>query len=86
MSLVMVVLWVLGGLLAGLLAGVVMRRGGYGLRWDVIVGLLGSIVGSWLFLALGPSPEAGMLVVVAVAFAGAAIPIVAQRTMWPTTA
>jgi uncharacterized membrane protein YeaQ/YmgE (transglycosylase-associated protein family) len=82
----MVVSWVLVGVLAGVLAGYVMKRGGYGLRWDIILGVVGSIVGSWIFLALGVSPGAGMLTMVVVAFVGAAIPIVAQRKTWPTIA
>ena len=82
MSFTMFVTWVLAGLLAGVLAGLVMKRGGYGLRWDIILGL----VGSWIFLALGISPEAGMLTTAVVAFVGAAIPIVAQRKVWPTIA
>jgi uncharacterized membrane protein YeaQ/YmgE (transglycosylase-associated protein family) len=59
--------------------GLVMERGGYGLRWDIILGVVGSTVGSWIFLALGISPEAGMVTMAVVAFVGAAIPIVAQR-------
>jgi uncharacterized membrane protein YeaQ/YmgE (transglycosylase-associated protein family) len=43
-------------------------------------------VGSWIFQVLGVSPGAGMVVVAVVAFVGAAIPIVAQRKIWPTTA
>jgi len=58
----------------------------FGLRWDIILGLVGSIGGSWIFLALGVSPEAGMVTMAVVAFVGAAIPIVAQRKTWPTIA
>ena len=83
MNLVMFAMW---GLLAGWLAGFVMKRGGYGLRWDIILGLVGSIVGSWIFWVLGVSPEAGMVTMAVVAFVGAAIPIVAQRKIWPTIA
>jgi uncharacterized membrane protein YeaQ/YmgE (transglycosylase-associated protein family) len=49
MTLVMFVLWVLVGLLAGWLAGFVMRLGGYGLRGDTLLGLVGGIVGSRIF-------------------------------------
>jgi uncharacterized membrane protein YeaQ/YmgE (transglycosylase-associated protein family) len=45
MNLVMFGLRVLVGLLAGWLAGVVMKRGGYGLRGDSTLGLVGSLVG-----------------------------------------
>lgn len=86
MSLAMFVSWVVVGALAGVLAGYVMKRGGYGLRWDIGLGVVGSIVGSWIFLALRLSPDAGMVVMVLVAFVGAAIPIVAQRKTWPTIA
>jgi uncharacterized membrane protein YeaQ/YmgE (transglycosylase-associated protein family) len=46
------------------------------------LGLVGSIVGSWIFQALGVSPEAGLVVLVVVAFVGAALVIVAQRKVW----
>ena len=46
--------WVLVGVLAGMLAGLVMKRGGHGLKTDLVLGLVGSIGGSWLFRALGP--------------------------------
>lgn len=86
MSFAMFVSWILVGGLAGVLAGVVMERGGYGLRWDIMLGVVGSTVGSWIFLALGISPDAGMATLAVVAFVGAAIPIVAQRKAWPTIA
>ena len=36
------------GLLAGWLAGVLMKGGGYGLIGDLLLGLVGSVVGGWL--------------------------------------
>jgi len=75
--------WVLAGLLAGVLAGWVMKRGGYGLRWDITLGLLGGIGVSWILRAVGVVPGAGIVVAI-IAFVGAAIPIVVQRKMWPT--
>jgi uncharacterized membrane protein YeaQ/YmgE (transglycosylase-associated protein family) len=86
MSLVMFTLWILAGLLAGLLAGVVIKRGGHGLRWDIILGLVGSIVGSAIYRALGFSPDAGVIAIVMIAFVGAAGVIAVQRAMWPTVA
>ena len=86
MNLVMFALWVLVGLLAGWLAGVVIKRGGYGLRGDIILGLIGSLVGGGIIWALGISPEAGMVAVAGVAFVGAAIVIVLQRKIWPAIA
>ena len=86
MNVVMFPIVVLRGVLAGWLAGFVMERGGHGLKWDIVLGLAGSAVGSWIFWALGVSPGAGLALVAGVAFVGAAIPIVAQRKIWPTIA
>jgi uncharacterized membrane protein YeaQ/YmgE (transglycosylase-associated protein family) len=57
---------------------------GYGLKWDIVLGLAGSAVGSWIFWALGASPGAGLAVLAVVAFLGAALAIVVQRQIWPT--
>jgi uncharacterized membrane protein YeaQ/YmgE (transglycosylase-associated protein family) len=84
MSFAMFVSWVLVGVLAGVLAGLVMKRGGYGLKWDVILGLVGSVGGSWIFRLLGIFPGAGMVAMVVVAVIGAAIPILVQRKLRPT--
>lgn len=83
MSLVMFGMWVLVGLLASGLARFVMRRGGYGLRADVVLGLVGSLTAGAIFWVLGTSPETGVVAVAMVAFGGAATLIVAQRKIWP---
>ncbi len=57
--------------------------GSYGVTGDISLGIGGSIVGSWIFQALGVSPEAGGFVLGVVAFVGAASLIVAQRKVWP---
>jgi uncharacterized membrane protein YeaQ/YmgE (transglycosylase-associated protein family) len=77
----MFVAWVVVGLLAGWLAGFAMKGGGYGLVGDLVLGLVGSVVGGWLF-HLGLSTGRGMFSTVVVAFIGAVIVIVAQRTLW----
>jgi uncharacterized membrane protein YeaQ/YmgE (transglycosylase-associated protein family) len=84
MSFTMFVTWVLLGALAGVLAGLVMKRGGYGLKNDIILGLLGSIGAGWIFRAVGVFPGAGIVATAFVAFIGAAILIVAQRMLRPT--
>jgi uncharacterized membrane protein YeaQ/YmgE (transglycosylase-associated protein family) len=84
MGLVISSIFVLVGGLAGWLAGHVMRRGGFGLQWDLTLGLAGSALSSWVFWALGVSPDVALPLLPIVAFTGAAIPIVAQRKLWPT--
>jgi len=77
-------MWILAGVLAGLLAGWVMKRGGYGLSWDITLGLVGSIGGSWILRSLGFYPGAGIIATAVVAFIVAVIPIVAQRKFFAT--
>lgn len=40
------------GLIAGWLAGKLVRGGGFGLIGDIIIGVIGAFVGSWLFRVL----------------------------------
>ena len=65
--------WILVGLIAGWLAGKVMRGGGYGPVVDIILGLLGGVVGGWVFGLLGIMPGSGMVPSIVVAFVGAVI-------------
>jgi uncharacterized membrane protein YeaQ/YmgE (transglycosylase-associated protein family) len=45
---VSILAWIVLGLVAGWLAGLLMRGGGYGLVGDLVLGVLGAIVGGWL--------------------------------------
>ena len=72
MSFAMFVTWVLVGVVAGVLAGLVVQRGGYGLKRDVILGLVGSVGASVIFRTLGVLTEAGIAVSAIIAFVGAA--------------
>ena len=47
-----IIAWIILGLLAGWIAGMIMRGGGYGLIGDLILGILGAIIGGWLTGAL----------------------------------
>jgi uncharacterized membrane protein YeaQ/YmgE (transglycosylase-associated protein family) len=47
------IIFLLIGALAGWLAGVIMKGGGFGLIGDIIVGILGSLLGGWLLPKLG---------------------------------
>ena len=80
------IMWVLVAVLAGLIAGFVMKRGGYGRGWDVALGLVGSVVASWIFQSRWVAPDAGVVAVILVAAVGAAGLIVAQRTIFPARA
>ena len=65
--------WLVVGLIAGWLAGVVMKGGGYGIIVDILLGTVGGFLGGWLFGQLGIWPGGGMLGSIIVAFVGAVI-------------
>ena len=73
--------WLVVGLIAGWLAGKVMRGGGYGLVVDVVLGLLGGVVGGWIFRTLGVWPGGGMIGSIIVAFVGAVILVAITRVL-----
>lgn len=45
--------WILIGLVAGWLAGKIARGRGFGCLADVILGLIGAVLGGWIFTKLG---------------------------------
>jgi uncharacterized membrane protein YeaQ/YmgE (transglycosylase-associated protein family) len=45
--------WIVVGLIAGWLAGQVMKGGGYGVVVDIILGILGGVLGGWVFGLFG---------------------------------
>jgi uncharacterized membrane protein YeaQ/YmgE (transglycosylase-associated protein family) len=65
--------WIVVGLIAGWLAGQVMKGGGYGVLVDIILGILGGVVGGWVFGMLGIWPGGGIIAAIIVAFVGAVI-------------
>jgi uncharacterized membrane protein YeaQ/YmgE (transglycosylase-associated protein family) len=67
------VYWIVVGLIAGWLAGKVMKGGGYGVLVDTILGMLGGIVGGWVFGMLRIWPGGGIIGSILVAFVGAVI-------------
>jgi uncharacterized membrane protein YeaQ/YmgE (transglycosylase-associated protein family) len=64
--------WVLVGLIAGWLAGKVMKGGGFGVVMDIVIGMVGAVIGGWVFGLLGVS-AGGLIGSVLVAFVGAVI-------------
>lgn len=64
--------WMVVGLIAGWLAGQVMKGGGYGILVDIILGILGGIVGGWVFALLGLH-AGGVIGSIVVSFVGAVI-------------
>ncbi len=65
--------WIVVGLIAGWLAGQVMKGGGYGTVADIVLGLVGGLLGGWIFGKLGISAGSSMIGSIIVAFVGAVI-------------
>lgn len=68
------------GLIAGWLAGQVMRGGGYGVVGDMIVGVIGALLGGWLFGLLGIA-AGGLIGSIITAFIGAVVLIAILRAL-----
>ena len=50
----MSVIWyIIIGIVAGFLAGKIMRGGGFGLLINLVVGIIGGLLGGWVFGLLG---------------------------------
>jgi uncharacterized membrane protein YeaQ/YmgE (transglycosylase-associated protein family) len=45
--------WIVIGLIAGWLAGKISRGRGFGCITDIILGVVGSFIGGWIFVRLG---------------------------------
>ncbi len=61
------------GLIAGWLAGQIVRGHGFGLVGDIIVGIVGAFVGGFLFRVLGVGPEYGFIGSVIMSLIGAVV-------------
>lgn len=68
----MEIIWfILVGLIAGWLAGLLMKGGGSGIAGDIVIGMVGALIGGFMFNVSGVSIEGGLLGSVIVATIGA---------------
>jgi len=67
------------GLIAGWLAGKVVRGTGFGLIADVCIGIVGALIGSWLLPRVGIHLGLGMADAIITATVGAVLLLVALR-------
>ncbi|RPI88596.1 MAG: GlsB/YeaQ/YmgE family stress response membrane protein [Chloroflexi bacterium] len=73
MTLESIIIWLIVGALAGILADLVVRGIGLSLLESIVVGIIGAFLGGWLFSALGIAVGGGILGTIFTAFVGAAI-------------
>jgi len=72
--------WILIGLLAGWLAGEVSRGSGFGCLGNILIGMVGSILGGWIFSKLGIF-GGGFVYSLAAATVGAVVLVVIARIL-----
>jgi uncharacterized membrane protein YeaQ/YmgE (transglycosylase-associated protein family) len=65
--------WLVIGAVAGWLAGLLVKGGGFGLIVDIIVGIVGAFIGGWLAGVLGISLGGGLLGSIITATIGAVL-------------
>lgn len=66
--------WIVLGLIAGFIASRIVDHSGSGLLLDIVLGIVGAIVGGWIFVAFGAAPVTGFnLYSMLVAIVGAVI-------------
>jgi uncharacterized membrane protein YeaQ/YmgE (transglycosylase-associated protein family) len=70
--------WIVIGLVAGALAGLVMRGGEYGIIGDIVVGIIGALIGGFVLSLLGVGVS-GFWITLLAAFIGACILIALLR-------
>jgi len=73
MDLQSIIIWLIVGAIAGWLAGMVVKGGGFGLIGDIIVGIVGAVIAGWLLPRLGIVIGTGFIAAVIDAFIGAVI-------------
>lgn len=71
--------WILVGLVAGWVTGKLMKGGGYGFWLDIILGIVGALVGGFIASAVGLRPEGGLIYTILIAIAGSVIVVFVFR-------
>ncbi|MCP4883028.1 MAG: GlsB/YeaQ/YmgE family stress response membrane protein [Flavobacteriales bacterium] len=61
------------GVIAGWLAGKIMKGGGFGLLMNMVLGIIGGVVGGWVFGLFGLSTDGRLIGSLLTSVAGAVI-------------
>jgi len=73
------IIWLIVGGIAGWLAGMVVKGGGFGLIGDIIVGIVGGLIAGWLLPQIGIAIGGGFIAAIINAFIGAVILLIIIR-------
>ena len=75
--------WVVLGLVSGLIASKIVNKSGEGFVWDIVLGIVGAVFGGWLFNTFGMAGVTGFnLYSLLVAVVGAAALLVAYHALF----
>ena len=81
MTLDMLVIWIVVGGVAGLLADALIKGIKVGLVGAILIGILGAFIGGWLFTQLGVRVGTGLVAEIFKAFVGAAVLLIVLRSL-----
>jgi uncharacterized membrane protein YeaQ/YmgE (transglycosylase-associated protein family) len=74
--------WIVLGLIAGFIGSKLVNKSGEGMLMDIILGIVGAVVGGWLFQAFGMPGVTGLnLYSILVAVVGAAIFLIVYHAL-----
>ena len=76
-----IIIWLIVGAIAGWLAGMVVKGGGFGLIGDIIVGIVGAVIAGWLLPQIGIVIGSGIIGAIIDAFIGAVILLIILRLL-----
>jgi uncharacterized membrane protein YeaQ/YmgE (transglycosylase-associated protein family) len=75
--------WLVLGLIAGFIASKIVNHSGSGVLLDIVLGIVGAMVGGWLFTTYGGMPVTGFNVYsVVVAVVGAVVVLVVYHAIF----
>jgi len=74
-----IIAWIVIGAVAGWLAGVLVKGGGFGLLGDIVVGIIGAFIGGWLAGVLHIHVGSGWISTIITAAVGAAVLLLVLR-------
>lgn len=75
--------WLIVGLVAGFIGSKIVNRTGEGLVRDIILGIVGALVGGWIFTAIGARGVTGVNIYsIFVAVIGAVVVLVAYHAIF----
>jgi uncharacterized membrane protein YeaQ/YmgE (transglycosylase-associated protein family) len=78
-----IIAWLVLGLIAGFIASKIVNHSGSGILIDIVLGIIGAMVGGWLFTTFGAMPVTGLnLYSMLVAVVGAVVVLVIYHAIF----